>query len=1366
MTMQPIRKYNPGFLTDAELVDTFCVREAEFESLLDTLHGCTGPANQPQIVIGPRGSGKTTLLLRVAAEIRRDPALSGRFFPIVFAEESYEVSTAGEFWLECLSQLADQAPRRSEDPGLHRAVVALRRDMDDRSLADRCLGALLDFADRENKRLVLFVENLNMLFRDMADRDAGWRLRKVLQTEPRIVLIASATNRFDEMDRPDHALYDMFRVGVLRRLETAECATLWERVAGRKVEQRTIRSLEILTGGSPRLIAIVARFGAVQSFRNLMHELLDLVDDHTEYFRSHLDVLPPQERKVYLALADLWRPATTREIADRCRLGTSKCSAQLRRLKERDIVQIQGGTARRKEYYLTERLYNIYYLLRRRRSPTPLVDALVRFMEFFYSPPELAALGAQMAREAPQLNSDMRGLYRDAFARLVAVPTLTDYRHDLREAAPDDFAQSMERYVASARDGAPARGGATRQVATVTTPRVGADDDAELQKLANDLSDASRSGTDAAFQRAMASYGAALARLALNGAPARLEPLAAALVNRSEELFSRNQAEAALHACEAVVRRFGATRDTRLVACFSKALLNKGTILAEMDRPDEALEAWDDVFDRFSEHEEPTLRETVAISLVNKGMVLARLNRTTDVLDACEQVVTRFGKSQAPELMKQVAMALVNSGAALSRLDRAEDAIAAWNEVVRRFGEIEGQAVTECVVKALENKAMTLASLERRDDEVAVWDELVRHGDSINDPVIESVARALGSKGVTLLALSRAEDALSCWDDLVARFDREELPGMEHTVAKGLSNKGVAFLALDRPVDALDAWGAVAERFESSDDQEVLGVVATSLANKAQVLDEMDQPEEALRAWDQILERFGQHTAPEIVAEVTRAFLGKAAACFTLNRPDAALAVCDMAVARLEANDQPDGRESVSAVLVNRGLALAALGRPLDAITSWDEVVRRYGQSDEPELVESVVFALANNGEALRRLGRPGEALVAWDKLVLRSLDSNRLEILSHAAKTLVKKGIALLDSGKPEQAVEAWNHVVHRFRDSDVPNLRNHCAVSLMNKGTAFFQEGKLEDAVAAWSDVVAFVRSDDDAAVLKMQASALASKAVAFVGQENRADEAMASWDEIVRRFGESGDVVLSEFVARALVDKAALLVDLKRADEALDPCDETLQRFGNGDGAALRHCVGRALVLKGTALCEMDRPDDALVVYEKAVQHCEPNATEDLLYWKDMALLGQVDIRLKEGQHAAAIETAGLVLTDNRTQPPEVCWRAHALRAHAALLKPDAAAALRDIKALLRILPEWDSPPRETVQSLLILTDGVGPEAMIRLIEASPAKNLLLPLTTALEWELGKRPRVPLEVEEVAKDIASDLAELKGGAPANAV
>ena len=382
-----VKKYNPGFLTDDEIIESFCVRTSEFESIIECLRENTGNSNSHSLVIGPRGSGKTHLLLRVAVEVRRDETLAG-LFPVVFPEESYEVGTCGEFWLECLGHLVEQAPT-SERDSLRLTYNDLRTVQDDQVLADRCIGALLDFADRHQKRLLLLVENLNMLFSDMGDPDAGWRLRKTLQTEPRIMLLGSATSRFDEIDSPEHALYDLFRVVTLRPLDTEECEVLWGTVSGKPTTTRAVRPLEILTGGNPRLLAIIARFGAGQSFPELMGNLLDLVDEHTEYFKSHLEALPPQERRVYLALARLWKPSATREVADLARLDTNKCSSMLGRLVQRGSVAIEGGTPRRKEYYLTERLYNIYYLLRRGGGEDRLVQALIDFMICLYSPSEL-----------------------------------------------------------------------------------------------------------------------------------------------------------------------------------------------------------------------------------------------------------------------------------------------------------------------------------------------------------------------------------------------------------------------------------------------------------------------------------------------------------------------------------------------------------------------------------------------------------------------------------------------------------------------------------------------------------------------------------------------------------------------------------------------------------------------------------------------------------------------------------------------------------------------------------------------------------------------------------------------------------------
>lgn len=63
-----------------------------------------------------------------------------------------------------------------------------------------------------------------------------------------------------------------------------------------------------------------------------------------------------------------------------------------------------------------------------------------------------------------------------------------------------------------------------------------------------------------------------------------------------------------------------------------------------------------------------------------------------------------------------------------------------------------------------------------------------------------------------------------------------------------------------------------------------------------------------------------------------------------------------------------------------------------------------------------------------------------------------------------------------------------------------------------------------------------------------------------------------------------------------------------------------------------------------------------------------------------------------------------------------------------------------------------------TLMRISVALGSERVRDMIQVSPAANLLLPLTTALEQEMGLTPRVAREVEEVAEDIRRRLATLR--------
>ena len=321
---RPIRKFNPGtFQSDAEVTEQFVVRNHELGVLLDVLRGnVESPSCQHALIVAPRGRGKTMLLSRVAAEIRTTPELARRLLPVRFMEESQEIFNLTDFWLETLFHLARECV--SHDSGLAEELrdrhAALSERWREQTLEEHARAAVLDAADRLDRRLVLMVENLQALCKDV-DQNFGWKLRGILQTEPQITLIASATSRFTGLEDAEQPFFEMFRIINLRPLTIEECRSLWKIVSGDRVSGREMRPLEILTGGNPRLLVIVAGFAQHKSLRRLMEEIVMLIDEHTEYFRGHLEVLGKTERRVYIAILDLWQLSTSGEIAARARMG-------------------------------------------------------------------------------------------------------------------------------------------------------------------------------------------------------------------------------------------------------------------------------------------------------------------------------------------------------------------------------------------------------------------------------------------------------------------------------------------------------------------------------------------------------------------------------------------------------------------------------------------------------------------------------------------------------------------------------------------------------------------------------------------------------------------------------------------------------------------------------------------------------------------------------------------------------------------------------------------------------------------------------------------------------------------------------------
>ncbi len=874
------KKYNPKFLSDDELVAAFCVRKHEYQSIIETVRESDGASNQHVIVIGPRGSGKTTLLLRIAVETQKDAALSQRFFPIVFAEESYEIRNCGEFWLECLFHLADQA--QGEEADLRRIYDHLQTEQNDRILAASCLAALLDFADRHGKRLLLVVENLNMMFNEIDDDDAiGWGLRHTLQTEPQIMLLASATSHFDAIDNCDKAFYDLLKVITLRPLDEPECHALWQTISGQAPSRDKIRSLQILTGGNPRLLTIVARFGANLSFQALMRELLDLVDEHTEYFKSHVEALPPQERRIYLALADLWIDATTREIAERARLNTNTCSTQLSRLCQRGVVVVTERTPKRKRYYLAERMYNIYYLLRRRRHPDKILEALIAFMVAYYSKEELAHIKTKAMAELSSA-FDRQSMEKfvhtlEAKMTLLGLNTTTQLKQQPQPPVTFPIAAASE----------PSTIGVAEPHPTVAT----------IARAPAPAPLLSNQPIDSVAQHVQAEK----------------------ILIRSIAFFDQNRPQEALEALDNLLSRCGNSDSPELLDLVAKALIGKGLILRQLQRPQEALEALDNLLSRCGNSDSSPLPEQVAVALLGKGDVLGLLNRPQEALAVYDNLLTRFGNSNSPALLKQVAVALINKGLALGLLNRSQEALEAFDDLLSRCGNSDSVPLQGQVAIALLNKGITLGLLNRSQEALEAFDDLLsRCGNSDSPALLELITKVLCNKGVALTSLQRPQEALAVYDDLLSRCGNSDSPALLERVAKTLLYKGNALGLLNRSQEALEAFDDLLSRCGNSDSPALLELIAKALCNKGATLELLNRPQEALEAFDDLLSLCGNSDSVPLQRQVAMALLNKGLALELLNRPQEALKIIDVLLSRFGGSDSAPLLELVAMALLNK----------------------------------------------------------------------------------------------------------------------------------------------------------------------------------------------------------------------------------------------------------------------------------------------------------------------------------------------------------------------------------------------------------------------------------------------------------------
>jgi len=386
--------YNPLNQTEKELMRNFVVREREFNAIFNDIKSSDMSRPEPHFIIqGQRGQGKTTLLLKLYYEIKRDKKLNQFVVPVIFNEEQYHISSLFGLWSHAAEKLEEE---NEAFTGLYNTVESLYDRVDSEIEAFKALEQALI---KEKRKSILLIDNIGNLF-DKFTRKEQQRLREVLITSPQIRIIGASAKMMEYTYDYSNPFYELFRMINLEGLTKEETVTLllklgehYKQESIKKIvdeEPGRIEALRRLTGGVPRTIVLLFEIFVDHEEGNAFQDLEFVLDQVTPLYKHRMDDLSAQQQKIVDAIALNWDAMATKEIATKTRLESKAVSSQLKLLENNRIIHKIKTDTKNHLYQVTERFFNIWYLMRcGRRSGINRVQWLVHFLESWCGEAEL-----------------------------------------------------------------------------------------------------------------------------------------------------------------------------------------------------------------------------------------------------------------------------------------------------------------------------------------------------------------------------------------------------------------------------------------------------------------------------------------------------------------------------------------------------------------------------------------------------------------------------------------------------------------------------------------------------------------------------------------------------------------------------------------------------------------------------------------------------------------------------------------------------------------------------------------------------------------------------------------------------------------
>jgi tetratricopeptide (TPR) repeat protein len=1021
-------------MSESELDATFAARGHTVDYLLKSLRDQIRAGTLSSFVVtGPRGAGKSTVIRMVALRLKRDAELSRAWLPVVFPEEQFSVASLRDFLAAILRELS-----ASGLPEAQAWVEKVETESNDEQSQQLAVTGLREITRKTDKRLVVFVENLNLLLEECLDDQMKGTLRRLLMKDPFMLLIGSSVHVFDSLKRYDEAFFNYFGPVPLDRLSAEQVFELLQRRAAFDGNDRflrdfgeqrpKIRAIVHLAGGNPRLILMLYELLSQRQVTTIVQYLRRLVDELTPLLKDEMENLPPQQRKIVHALMEKGGTAQPVDLVERTRLPLNAITTQLKRLKDAQIVEVLGGgKGRAANYTVPDKLFAIWYQMRYLNQNRRRIELFVEVLRIWFEAEERFATIQSFARL--QNWASPNALHEAALTTEYFAASLADtpYASEARDHTVRQWLKSGDYREAALAHADFTRLAAREGMSFESTAYVllgrwcaeHTDLETALSVLNSIINDEDQPASERAaallergrcfdisgdHQQARADFAAVLA---LKGAFEQQTP--EELVNRGFAKWRVGDTRGALADYTTLVTLAGAPKE-QVVA----ALVNRGVAKEGLGDTQGAMADYTAVVTL-----EGAPKEGVAQALFNRGVAKGRLGDTQGAMADYTVVVTLEG---APKAV--LAQALVNRGVAKGRLGDTQGAMGDCTAVIALEGVPKEQ-----LARALFNRGLAKATLGDTQGALTDYTAVV----TLRGAPKEQVAHALVNRGVAKGRLGDTQGELADYTAVVAL---EGAPTEQ--VAGALFNRGVATGMLGDRQGALADYTAMVALAGAPKE-----LVAGALFNRGSARGMLGDTQGELADYTAVVALQG---APK--EQVARALVNRGGAKGRLGDNQGALADFTAVVAL---NGAP--KEQVAQALFNRGLAKGKLGNNQGALADYTEVAALEGAPKE-----QVAWALLNRGGAKGRLGDHQGELADYTAVV--TLQGASTE---QVVQALVNRGVAKGRLGDIQGALADYTAVVAMKTVS-----KEQLAKALLNRGFTYVALGQKASAIADWTVVL----------------------------------------------------------------------------------------------------------------------------------------------------------------------------------------------------------------------------------------------------------------------------------------------------------